>query len=206
MSGDTASIDSILAQLQAGIDREENFRRLFECYYRPVFRFFTKRGFSTEESDDLTQETFFRVYIGMARFRREARFETWLFQIATNTYRQVLREQTMQKRTGQQVSWESVTEDEQMASDEGEWAGLWSLRGPLDEVLEEERLRVLSEAIEELPEQMRQCLILRVNHELSYRQVAVILGVSVETVKSQLHLARQRLKLSLANHLGQADG
>jgi RNA polymerase sigma-70 factor (ECF subfamily) len=68
-----------IGESQTGGEREETFRLIFDRYYRSVYRFFEKRGFSTEECQDLTQETFLRVYKGMATFRGEARFETWLF-------------------------------------------------------------------------------------------------------------------------------
>ncbi|MBI3952228.1 MAG: sigma-70 family RNA polymerase sigma factor [Acidobacteria bacterium] len=91
MADETDNINRLIGQWQAGINREENFRRLFEWYYRPVYRFFEKRGFSVDESHDLTQETFIQVYKGMGTFRREARFERWLFQIAANTFQKALR-------------------------------------------------------------------------------------------------------------------
>jgi RNA polymerase sigma-70 factor (ECF subfamily) len=200
MPDETEFINRLLDQWQAGIDREENFRQLFERYYHRVFRFFEKRGFSVEESDDLTQETFFRIYTGLATFRREARFETWLFQIATNTYRQWLRRQLAHWRDGRPVSWESVTEQEQAALAEGELDGPMIMPGPLDEVLADEQQRVLQAAIEALPTQMRQCMSLRIYQELSYQEIAVAMQLSVDTVKSHLHQGRQQLRKKLAEY------
>ena len=75
----------LVERWHAGDDREEVFRTLFETFYGPLYRFFTRRGFSPEESQDLIQETFLRVYKGIASFRQEAKWENWLFQIASNT-------------------------------------------------------------------------------------------------------------------------
>jgi RNA polymerase sigma-70 factor (ECF subfamily) len=65
---------------------------------------------------------------------------------------------------------------------------------------------VLRQAVEELPEQMRQCVSLQVYQELSYGQIAVAMQLSVETVKSHLHQARQRLKAKLASYFGEREG
>lgn len=203
MLDDTESINRVLDEWQAEIDHEENFRRLFQRYYHRLHRFFQTRHFSTDECDDLTQETFFRVYSGMGTFRGEARFETWLLQIAVNTYRQMLRRQSAQRRAGPHVSWERAGEQEQVEAGEDELDHLTSAWGPLDEVLEEERRRMLCEAIESLPEQMRQCVTLRVYQEMSYREIAAIMEVSVETVKSHLSQARQRLRERLAEYFSE---
>ena len=82
---------------------EELFRR----YYRPVVAFFVRRGFSIEESRDLAQETFLRVFKNMDSFRGESAVETWLFQIAGNLYKNTLRSLQTQKRDAQEVSLES---------------------------------------------------------------------------------------------------
>ncbi|MEM7353957.1 MAG: sigma-70 family RNA polymerase sigma factor, partial [Acidobacteriota bacterium] len=81
---------------QAGVDREASFRLLVEAYYRPLRFYFAKRGFSAEDARDLTQEAFFGIYRGLPRFRREARFDTWLYQVAANTCRKALRDRHVQ--------------------------------------------------------------------------------------------------------------
>jgi RNA polymerase sigma-70 factor (ECF subfamily) len=196
MSDVTESIDRLLDEWQAGINREEHFRRLFERYYRPLYRFFEKRGFTAAECHDLTQETFLRVYKGMESFRREAPFEAWLYQIAANTYCKSLRWQATQKRAAQHVPLESA-----MAETQGPPHQSAPLApGPLEDVLEKERLHLLRAAVEELPEQMRKCVLLRVYQELSYQEIAVVMRLSVETVKAHLYQARQRLKAKLGDY------
>ena len=93
----------LVAAWQAGGDREEIFQRIFNAYYRPVHSFFVKRGFPADQCQDLAQETILKVYRGLPAFRREARFETWLFQIAANIYRNTLRSQSTLKREAQEV-------------------------------------------------------------------------------------------------------
>ena len=62
------------------------------------------RGFSTEECQDLIQETFLRVYRGIGAFRGESRWEHWLFRIAANTAIKALRHRAAAKRAGAKPS------------------------------------------------------------------------------------------------------
>lgn len=187
-------------QWQQGIDPEESFRQIFHQYYRLVFSFFVKKGFSAEECNDLAQETFLRVHKSLATFRRESRFETWLFQISANIYRNTLRAQSTRKRDAPEVSLTDVIDgpggggggESDIVQDEG--------GGPLEDLLADERSRMLHEALQDLPSQMRRCVILRVDRDLKYREIADIMLVSIDTVKAHLFQARQLLKVRLADY------
>jgi RNA polymerase sigma-70 factor (ECF subfamily) len=98
-----------------------------------------------------------------------------------------------------------MTEQEQAALGSCEREGLGSALGPLDEVLEEERRQVVRQAIEELPEQMRQCVLLQVYQELSYREIAGTLQLSVDTVRTHLSQARRQLKEKLADYFDELE-
>ncbi len=178
---------------QAGIEREASFRTLVESYYRPVRYYFAKRGFSDEDARDLTQETFFGVYRSLARFRRESRFDTWLYQIAANTCRKALRDRGTQKRR-MEVEARSMTDLRREVAEGGEAAG-----AALDGVLRRESRERLRRAIASLPVRMRACLAMRVYQDLSYREIAAAMRLSVETVKAHLYQARQRLKEELSD-------
>lgn len=173
---------------QAGEDREESFRFLFESYHRPLRRFFARKGFPPDVCLDLTQETFLRIYQGLGTYRREARFETWLYRVATTTYLKRLRARATEKRSGKEVSTEALetTRDVLKVRDR-----------QLDDVLSDEAQAALRVAVDELPPQMRRCLKLRVYHELSYREIAAVLRVSIQTVKAHLFQARGKLKQRL---------
>jgi RNA polymerase sigma-70 factor, ECF subfamily len=186
------SVQKIIEELQAGISVEENFRLLCDLFHRPLYHFFSKRGFPAQDCLDLTQETFLGIYRGIGTFRRDARFETWLFKIATNAFRKRLRWGTADKRTGEEVPLE--------AEERGPAGGLV----PGERMLEQERARLLREAIERLPEQMRKCLILRVYHEMKYREIGTVLRLSPETVKAHLFQARRRLQEELGDYFRDA--
>jgi RNA polymerase sigma factor (sigma-70 family) len=71
-------------------------------------------------------------------------------------------------------------------------------------MLRKERTRLLRDAIERLPEQMRKCLVLRVYHEMKYREIATVLKLSPETVKVHLFQARRRLQADLGDYFRDA--
>jgi len=199
MSAETQDpVDRAVIAFQAGIDQEENYRILVEHHYQAVKGFLAKRVFSTEECLDLTQDIFLKVYQGLNDFRRDARFRTWLFQIAHYTYLAWLQRQKRERR-----------EDRETASpgDPGEPAAfdehaLVSVTPPTqtDDVLREERLQKLREAIDALPDQMRKCTKLRIYQDRSYKEIAEFMDLSIETVKVHLHMARKKLKEMLRDY------
>ena len=178
-------IDAAIRAFQAGNDRESSFRVLYKLFFPTLCRFFGRRGFPADDSLDLTQETFLSIYNGLRGFRQEARFETWMFTVATNTYRKRLRALTAEKRDGKEVSHEDLTGGE---------AALEAPGTQLDELLDGERRKALRAAIAELPAQMRRCLVLRLYHDHSYQEIAVLLKIKIDTVKAHLFQARKRLK------------
>ncbi len=187
-------VDGILEKLRAGSAVDEGFRRLHDLYYGPLRQFFSNRGFSPEECLDLTQETFLGIYTGIGSFRREAGFDTWLFKIATNAYRKRRRQLSTEKRTGEEVPLDGI---EELAQPAAAGCSTPATAAPEAEVLDKERVRLLREAVRELPERMRKCVILRIYQERKYREISVIMNLSTETVKAHLYQARCRLQREL---------
>lgn len=181
---------------QKGIDREESSRQIFRYYYRAVRSFFARRTISDEEIEDLVQEVFFRVYRNLGNFRNDSEFATWIFQISANVYKNAVRSQASQKRT-REFSWEDV----ETGSAAGKDAPLQESVHPLDDLLQDERSRILQQAMQELPSQMRRCVQLRIEQDLKYREIAVLLDVSIDTVKAHLFQARQLLKAKLGDQI-----
>lgn len=191
--------ERLVAALEAGDGREEIYRELYELYRRPVYACFARRGLAVEECHDLTQETFLRLFRGLQRFRGQSRFETWLFEITTNVWRNAMRDRAARKRDMREVRLEEATdEDGDVAVTGGS-----SDPEPLDDLLADERVRLLREALEELPPQMRRCVQLRLDQDLKFREIAVLMHVSIDTVKSQMAQAKQKLKLRLGEYFGE---
>lgn len=201
-----ASAGAIFEELQEGSHREENFHRLFDLYYGRVFRFFAKRGIPPEDCRDLAQDTFIGIYRGIGAFRGEAELDAWIFKIAANLYRKRLRWGAAEKRAGIVVTLDGAAASHAAETLEEGPADLPAEGdAPDSRLLDRERSRLLRAAVQTLPDQMRNCLILRVYYDLKYREIAATLRISIETVKAHLFRARERIKESLGDYFEDLD-
>ncbi|MEM7587454.1 MAG: sigma-70 family RNA polymerase sigma factor [Acidobacteriota bacterium] len=189
-------IEQAVDDFQHGIERDRRFKYLFDTFYEPTRSFLAKRVSSPEDCLDLTQETFLRVYRGLEGYRGEAQFGTWVFRIAFNTYLKWLRRLKAEEKSSESSR---ASEDLESAWEDDEMVAVSPDASPLERILQTERHEVLRQAIHELPEQMRRCTELRIYHDLSYREIAVVMRRSIETVKVHLFQARKKLKESFGD-------
>jgi RNA polymerase sigma-70 factor (ECF subfamily) len=191
-------------RLELGGAGEDGDRLVFCKYQRRVQRFFEKKGVSPDQAKDLTQDTFMRVFRSEVRLDNREQLEAWLFEIARNVWINLLRTRATIKRAATVVSLDEPGLDGEAReiADPSPGAGE---QGALTGVLAQEQLGILQSALSELPEQMRQCVRLRVKDDLKYREIAEIMKISIETVKSHLHQAKQRLRPKLEPHFGSLD-
>ncbi len=145
-----------------------------------------------EDARDLTQETFLRAYRGLSTFKSEARFSSWLYQIALNLCRDRLR----QKRGRTLVSLDDL---------DASSAARIQRSGPsAQEVVEARDLsRLLSNVMAELPEEQREVIVLKEYQGLTFQEIADVLRIPISTVKTRLyrglvqmreHLERQGIR------------
>lgn len=128
--------------------------------------------------DDLVQETFLKAYDRLDTFNPDYRFKTWLLAIANNLGIDTLRRRRDVIEFNPEIH-ARVT------------------RGPEDAAVEADRSRMLQEAIATLPETYGVPLLLRYNEEMSYAEIAEVLGITVSAVKSRLFRARHMLSREL---------
>jgi RNA polymerase sigma-70 factor (ECF subfamily) len=150
-----------------------------------------------DNSVDLCQETFLRVYRNINRYSNLYQFSTWIYRIATNLAIDELRYRKRRGRVFYRNVWGKRKTEEDGAS-EYEIADVRS--GPGDEVLRKESGRILGEAIRSLPEKYRTAFIMREVQELPYDSIATILKCSSGTIKSRLHRARELLQRKLERY------
>lgn len=168
-------------------DREASFRDIAELLYGPLHAYFVRQGCDVEEAHDLTQESLVGIYKGLPGFRDEARLSTWAFTIAKNTLLKTRRERRALKRG-----------EPPLRLDDQPGERIAETTDPLQRALGHERRRQLQRAVETLPPRMRAAFIMHLYQERSRRDIAEALGVSPETVKTQLAEARRRLAGELA--------
>lgn len=162
----------LVARTLAGDTR--SYEELVRRYERLVGRVLYPYARRETSAEDLVQETFLRAYDRLETFNPEYRFKTWLLAIANN-----LGVDTLRRRR-------EVVEFNQEAH-----AG--SAGGAELAALEAERSRTVREEIERLPETYSVPLILRYTEDMSYAEIAEVLGITVSAVKSRLFRARAML-------------
>lgn len=184
-----------MATIHSGEDILKRFHLLFCSYYGQVYRFFLRKGVSGEDAPDLTQEVFLAVYKRLGTLQHEEQVQAWLFTIARNVFLNELGRRHAKKREAAQVI---PTE----AGEECEPAGMDVFPAKdasvFERLLNDEKLARLAEAMQSLPVKMRRCLELRIREESSYEEIALVMDISINTVKAHLHQAREILKEKLS--------
>ena len=170
------------------------FDRLFAEHYDSVVWFFRRHGFSDQEALDLAQDTFLKAHQGADGFRGEADVKTWLYVIAANVYRNEIRHRRAQRRDAKTVSLDLKPDDssDRSLSLESSKAVAQPCR-QLDELYARDRLRRVGQLVPRLPPRMQEIFKLRMWKHHSYGEIAALMQVSIQTVKSQIHQARRRL-------------
>ncbi|HKI00946.1 MAG TPA: RNA polymerase sigma factor [Thermoanaerobaculia bacterium] len=186
---DDPDLKRAVSELQAGVRVESNSRLVFERYYPWVRRFFTRLGYTPQDSEDLAQDALSQVFRQIGSFRQEGTFKSWVFGVAANRHRNERRRLHSDKRKAEEVSIDATSESG-LRLYEPVSAGA----SPVRAAYEGERREALMRAINGLPPQMGRVLRLRVDQGLRYREIGLVLQISVETVKAHLFQARQRLR------------
>lgn len=155
---------------------EEAFERLINRYRDPILNFIYRYLGDRFGAEDLAQEVFLRVFEAAARFEPRGKVSTWIFRIAYNL---AVNEKTRRSRMCPAPG--GVEELSAGAEATGQVEGR--------ELREE-----MMDLIGRLPEQQKAALLLRVNEELSYAEIAVVLSTSVSSVESLIYRARENLK------------
>ncbi|MFH2056779.1 MAG: sigma-70 family RNA polymerase sigma factor [bacterium] len=177
----------LIRRTQKG-DREA-YGVLVRRYQKRVYRLCRRYGGSHDVADDLTQEAFIKAYQAIGRFDRQYSFWSWLATIATNNALNYLKRQQFQ--LGSEES--EVVIAQQTISNSGS--------NPEQELTQKEIDRRYDEALQALPSEFRTVFVLRMHEEQSYQEIARALKISIGTVMSRLHRARQRLVEALGDLL-----
>lgn len=172
-----ADIDDQQCVMRARQGEGRAFSELVARYQDRVYRFLLRLTRSRDDAMDLTQDTFMRAYQSLDRWQPDALFRTWLFRIARNAAVDRFRRDKV-------VEFVDLDEDVDVPD---------HAAGP-EAVLETaQRFRILEEALERLPAEYREIILLREIEGMSYDELAQVLGLQAGTVKSRLSRARAAL-------------
>lgn len=171
-----------------------DFQQIYEDY-RPRVRRYLAGLAGKDMADDLCQDVFVKIAGGLSGFREESSLSTWIYRVATNTFRDYLR-----SRCGRQQQNERPLSHDMSAEDvPGAFAG--PVGSGIDQTfIRKEMIDCVRDYIEQLPEDYRIVLLLSEEEGFKNREIAEIMQVSLDNVKVRLHRARARLKETLKNH------
>lgn len=183
-----AAVDPDLASLeQARAGDTGAFETLVLRYQARIVNYATAMVHDAGTAEDVAQETFVRAWRGLGRFREESTFKTWLYRIATNVAR------THLDRCGRRARIADRSLDDETAPVQ---AGDVPSRAP-DAETSLVRREAIDRALSELPDELRQALVLRDVEGLDYKEIAAVTGAPIGTVESRIFRARRRLRTLL---------
>ncbi len=163
------------------------FEYLFNRYGDAIRRLFIQRSSSVEDTDDLLQETFIKVYVNLHRYSPDYTFGQWVYTIARNTHIDFERRRQ-----------EDIHIDEKFS------APAASTPSPEESMIRMQQRRQIEMYIKCLPTQYRQLFTMRFLEDYSYEEIAEKLQLPMGTVKTRIHRARERMCNLIIN--GEEEG
>lgn len=173
------------------------FRELVERHTKSIYNLAYRSTGDRAEAEDIVQETFLRVYRVLPDSRLDLPFRPWLFRIAVNLCRDWAKKRrpapfSMLEQMDNEREQDGISPYEETPDD----APL-----PLEHIEAEELKRLLMQAVAGLPEPYRLAVTLRYSEGLPYQDIADVLGLPLNTVRTHLFRAKELLRRALEHHL-----
>jgi RNA polymerase sigma-70 factor (ECF subfamily) len=159
--------------------------QVFEEYYGVIYRYILRLVHDADEAEDLTQETFLRVYRNFPSLKEPTAVKAWLYRIATNVCYDRFRQAAFKSQESEPIPELDVLEDSDSPG----------LEQVIDQV---EMSDCVQRYIERLSDDHRMIIMLHDLHGMTHPEIARQLNCSLETVKIRHFRARQKLKTTLA--------
>ncbi|MCI9236846.1 sigma-70 family RNA polymerase sigma factor [Lachnospiraceae bacterium 50-23] len=164
---------------------KERFSKVYKECRDPVYGYLLYMTKDVPLAEDLSQETFLKIFLGLRRFRGESTVKTWALTVARNTFLSYAKKKKPILLGEQEL--EQSTEQQEL---------------PEDYMLRKEQGILIREVLMALDERDRTVLILRDYEGLSYEEAAGVLGIEEGALKSRLYRARQRFRRLYALRTG----
>lgn len=176
------------AKIKAILEGDEDaFRQFVDDYKLMVVNICYGFIHDAAEAEDIAQDVFIQVYESLEKFRGDCKFSTWLYRIAVNRSINYRKSRLFRMK---KVSLDICDCVDFLAED-----GL-----PQQMIEKEELMELLHHAVNSLPERQKTALVLNKYDELSYKEVAEVMGISVSSVESLLFRAKSRLEQVFGNY------
>jgi RNA polymerase sigma-70 factor (ECF subfamily) len=175
--------EQLLADYRTG--DKSAFARLVNRYQRELYHFLVRFLGNRASAEDVFQETFLQVHQSAEQFDPQRRFRPWLFTIAANKARDLIRSQARRPTNPLQASISPGEEES------GEFIDLMQSTTdlPSDPMERQELQELVHNTVTSMPEHLREILLLSYFHQFPYKQISEILDIPLGTVKSRLHAA-----------------
>ena len=160
---------------------EKALELLIQKYLKPIYGYVFKFVQNQQDAEDLTQETFLKMWRNLKKFKKEKNFKSWLFTIAKNTCFDFLRK----KKKNLALNLENLEIIADFAP------------SFLEELEKENWTEKIKREMEKLPFKMQKVLDLYYNFGLNFREISEILKEPVNTIKSRHNRAIYKLKKSI---------
>jgi RNA polymerase sigma-70 factor (ECF subfamily) len=163
----------------------EAFNMLVRRWERHIYSLTLRMLGRDEEAKDATQETFLSAYRNLSKFRGEAKFSSWIYRIALNVCNTRLRSRQKTsvslEEQREMTGFELAAEDRELGS----------------EIQQEQIARHVRRALQGLPAEMRQVIIMKEYEGLKFAEIAEVLGVPLSTVKTRMYTGLSELRKRL---------
>ena len=169
----------------------ESFNQLVKRWERPIFALAYRTLGREEDARDVTQETFLRAFRGLGGFKGDAKFSSWLYRIALNLCRDWMRKE----RRAPILAVPEGVEVEQLVAEQGPSETVEDLAARA------ELGREVAKAMESLPAEQRQAIILKEYHGLTFQEIADLMRCPLSTVKTRVYQGLSTLRKQLGEQL-----
>jgi RNA polymerase sigma-70 factor (ECF subfamily) len=185
-----SELEEIVKRVQRG--SVEDFHKLYDLFSKPIYNFIWRLIGSTQDAEDLTQETFLKVHREITKVRQPGQFKFWLYRVARNEVYQKLR----RSKKASEVLLDSKTIDyfdflPHHSPD----------INPEKRALHQELNKIISRTLHTMAPKYRDVFVLAVFHKMSYEDITHIVDRSLLSVKTDIYRARVTVKEALNEYL-----
>ncbi|SDC76872.1 RNA polymerase sigma factor SigW [Shouchella lonarensis] len=165
---------------------EQAFAELVELYKDSVYQVIYRLVGHAQEAQDISQETFLRVYMNLDKYDLTKKFSTWLFRVATNAAIDRLRRRKPDIYLQDKIKGtDDLTYESQLTSSEDL---------PEQQVVKMEQQAWIQAEINQLPVKYRTIIVLKYLEDLSLKEISEIMDMPIATVKTRVHRGREALR------------
>lgn len=178
-----AKDEAIISMMQQETTREKGLRLLMDAYQSRLYWHIRRLVVDHDVSQDVLQETFIKAYQNFHQFKQDSQLYTWLYRIATNEGLQQLNKMKKMQKSEQEAEYylQNLVAD--------------NAAHDADEIQ-----ILLQKAIQTLPEKQKLVFTMRYYDEIPYEEMSTILEMSVGTLKTNYHYAKQKIEDYITNN------